>query len=61
MIIPITDTIFNSLESAKVVADGLNASDDDWTYEVDQSPINGKCVIKIYDEDGCFVANYFYV
>ncbi len=44
-------------EKAEQIAAELNAQDDDWTYKVDHDPKGtGYSRIKVYDEDGEFVA-----
>lgn len=57
--IPDTWTIYPTVEMAEKVATVLKANDEDWDYKVIPSPNgNGKAVIKVYDEDGIFLANF---
>lgn len=48
-----------SHELALKIAKELQDGDEDWTYTVVKNPLGkGLSVIKIYDEDGVFVANH---
>ena len=48
-----------SHELAVKIAGELQAGDEDWTYKVIKNPLGtGLSIIKIYDEDGEYVATY---
>ncbi len=47
-------TVYNTPEAEKLV-NNLNASDD-WFYKTKVDPNNnGKALVRVYDEDGCFM------
>jgi len=55
-----THQIFRPTTKAYQVAAEMQANDEDWTYQVIENPNPGgpdTAIIKIYDEDGEFVAN----
>jgi hypothetical protein len=57
-IITSTYTVFNSLAEAEAVAEQNQIADPYWSYTAVADPKgSGRAVIKIVDEDGCWIGN----
>jgi hypothetical protein len=56
MTITHTPKAYGNLEKAIEIAEKMQANDPDWTYKIFTSEKNGFSIIKVYDEDGEYVA-----